>query len=452
MKVVCGKTICLAGTAGLFLFFVFLTWPISENRLNLSQETSRLTTSSDVNNAQLKKPPANPISIVGERDFRQEILVLRPGDTLIELLRAVGTSYREALSVSNSMNDVLDPRKLKAGQRLSVELWSNNEEPMKHHLGRLSMVSATDKRVVVEHGKKENFSTTEKQIRHTVQMTSTEGKVEHSLFEAAREQGVPVPILTQASSVLGHTIDLTRDINLGDWFFLGYEIYDDGDDLGTHPGNLIYVSLRTIEGERTYFRHKTSDGFESYFDENGNSIESGLLKTPVSNGRLSSTYGKRKHPVLGYTRMHRGLDFAATPGTPVLAAGNGRIVERRRNGSFGNYIRIRHDDDFSSAYAHLARYEKTLTKGDRVRRGDIIGYVGDTGLTSGPNLHFEVLKDGRQLNPVRIAAPPRVKLEGEALLRFQQKAAEMKAMLGVSTSYGTAVEGLKPEVLLREKG
>lgn len=259
-------------------------------------------------------------------------------------------------------------------------------------------------------------------------------------------------VLIQAYRVLGQAVDFQRDLAEGDRFALGYETYVDEGDVGTHAGNLVYISLDITDRSLAYFRHEASDGFVSYFDQAGKSIASGLMKTPVATGRLSSPYGKREHPVLGYTRMHKGLDFAAVRGTQVLAAGDGTVVQRRRNGSFGNYIRIRHSGELSTVYAHLDRYKDTLVSGDRVRRGEVIGYVGETGLTTGPNLHFEVLKGERQVNPAKVAALPQRKLEGEALSRFQQKAAEMQVMLELSTSTENARGGPKTDVSSRKKG
>ena len=322
----------------------------------------------------------------------------------------------------------------------------------RQHLDRLAFIPETDNRVVVEHENDDAFVARIEPIEHDVRLARSFGTISQSFFESAREVGVPTPILMQAYRVLGQAVDFQRDLAEGDKFAFGYETYVDEGDVGTHAGNLVYISLDSTDKLLAYFRHETSDGFVSYFDEAGNSIASGLMKTPVSTGRLSSSYGKREHPVLGYTRMHKGLDFAAVRGTPVLAAGDGIVVQRRRNGSFGNYIRIRHSGELSTAYAHLDRYKDALASGDRVQRGEVIGYVGETGLTTGPNLHFEVLKEGRQVNPARVAAPPQRKLEGEALSRFQQETAEIKAMLDLSTPTENARGEPETEVLSRDKG
>lgn len=393
-------------------------------------------------------PPTVSVAFTSvANNHQRKNLVLGPGDTLIDVLTNAGVYFGEAVSASNSLNGVFDPRDLKAGQRLSITVRTDGEVPNKQHLDRLAFTSETDKRVIVEHKKNDVFAARILPIKHDVRLTHSVGTIPYSFFKSARGVGVPMPVVMQAYRVLGQAVDFQRDIAEGDRFAFGYETYYDAGNARTHTGNLVYISLDTTDRSLTFFRHETSDGFVSYFDEAGNSIASGLMKTPVSTGRLSSSYGKRKHPILGYTRMHKGLDFAAERGTPVLAAGDGTIVQRRRNGSFGNYIRIRHRGELSTAYAHLDRYKDALTSGDRVRRGDVIGYVGETGLTTGPNLHFEVLREGRQVNPARVVAPPQRKLEGEALSRFHRNIAELKAMLDIPAPSNNA-RG-EPEASLR---
>ena len=181
----------------------------------------------------------------------------------------------------------------------------------------------------------------------------------------------------------------------------------------------------------TYFRYNTSDGFTGYFDAGGNSVQASLIKTPVEGGKLSSLFGKREHPILGYTRMHKGLDFVASLGTLVLAAGDGVVTVQARKGSFGKYASIRHDNEISTAYAHLSKYRDTIGPGRRVRQGDVIGYVGATGLATGPNRHFEVLRDGRQVNPMAIDLPSRQVLTGTELTRFRQAAGRLQSELEI---------------------
>jgi murein DD-endopeptidase MepM/ murein hydrolase activator NlpD len=171
-----------------------------------------------------------------------------------------------------------------------------------------------------------------------------------------------------------------------------------------------------------------ADGAWDYFDDKGQSAKKALMRTPIDGARLSSSFGKRKHPVLGYTKMHKGTDFAAPPGTPIYAAGDGIIEMSGRNGSFGNYIRIRHNSEYSTAYAHMKSIKRGRTKGARVRQGEVIGYVGTTGRSTGPHLHYEMLVNGRQTNPMRVKMPSGIKLKGQELARFEATRDDIQAL------------------------
>ena len=183
-------------------------------------------------------------------------------------------------------------------------------------------------------------------------------------------------------------------------------------------GKILYTNLFLQKNKLEYYLFKTDENFYEYFNPEGKSVVKALMKTPIDGARLSSSFGMRKHPILGYNKLHKGLDFAAPTGTPIYAAGNGVIEFVGRNGSYGNYIRIRHNNSYKTAYAHLSKYKKGLHKGYRVNQGDIIGYVGSTGRSTGPHLHYEIIYQGKQINPMKMKLPPRKTLKGKELERF----------------------------------
>ncbi|MEQ8246643.1 MAG: M23 family metallopeptidase [Alphaproteobacteria bacterium] len=372
---------------------------------------------------------SGPLPIKEDSNLRTVRLVLDVGDTLIAKLREAGTPYQEAYGASKALAPILDLRKLKAGQVVTLTLRIGGKEAREVHLESLALVPETDRMVLVEHQEKGRFRASPRAVEHAPRLISVVGYIATSLYDAARARGVPTSILRQAYGSLGHIVDFQRDIRAGDMFVLGYEILDDGKDGGSHPGNLVYALLtlgdRTISG----FRYTTSDGYTGLFDPEGRSIEASLMKTPVEGGRLSSLFGQRDHPVLGYTRKHKGLDFAAPRGAAILAAGDGIIERRSRNGSFGKYVRIRHDSKYATAYAHLDRYADGLARGALVRQGDVIGYVGTTGLATGPNLHYAVLADGIPVNPMSLGLPTRRILDGEEKGRFLQAITDLRASL-----------------------
>ncbi|MCG8511192.1 MAG: M23 family metallopeptidase, partial [Rhodospirillales bacterium] len=215
-------------------------------------------------------------------------------------------------------------------------------------------------------------------------------------------------------------VDFQRDIWPGDSFEVMWQrVYDDSGNL-VHNGEILYANLNLTGTSHPIYRFEVEDGHFDYFNEEGQSARKALMRTPIDGARLSSRYGKRKHPILGFTKMHRGVDFAAPKGTPIYAAGDGRVEASGWNGTYGKYVRIRHNSEYSTAYAHMSRIARSAGKGKRVRQGQVIGYVGNTGRSTGAHLHYEILRGGRQTNPLKVRMPSGRKLKGEMLAKFQK--------------------------------
>jgi murein DD-endopeptidase MepM/ murein hydrolase activator NlpD len=201
-----------------------------------------------------------------------------------------------------------------------------------------------------------------------------------------------------------------------------------------------------LSGKRMrLYRHRSTDGETDYFDAKGHSVRKALVVSPVDGARISSGFGRRRHPILGYTKMHRGTDFAAARGTPVYAAGRGVIETAGRNGAYGRYIRIRHNGTYKTAYAHLQGYVRGIKRGKRVRQGQVIGYVGSSGRSTGPHLHYEILRNGKQINPKRLNLPSGRILKGAELARFQTARAALETRLAALPSGARLVTSAGPE-------
>jgi murein DD-endopeptidase MepM/ murein hydrolase activator NlpD len=214
-------------------------------------------------------------------------------------------------------------------------------------------------------------------------------------------------------------VDFQRDVRKGDGFELVYEqdVMKSGEI--ARNGRILFAAFDTRFGPKAYYHFTPEDGRADHFDAKGHSARRLLMRTPINGARLSSGFGKRRHPILGYTRMHNGVDFAAPTGTPILAAGDGRIDRASWYGGYGRFVRIEHANGYKTAYAHLSRYGPGIKKGVRVKQGQVIGYLGSSGLATGPHLHYEVLKDGRRINPRSLRAPTGKILEGAELEAFQ---------------------------------
>ena len=236
--------------------------------------------------------------------------------------------------------------------------------------------------------------------------TLIKGVIRNNLYVSALKSGIPENTLLEMISLLGFSIDFQREIRSGDSFeVLFTKEIDILSDLVIQTSPIRYVSVNLSGNKLKFFNYEDQFGLPQYYDENGKSSKKTIMKTPINGARLSSKYGNRKHPILGYTKMHRGLDFAAPSGTPIFAAGDGIIEKAGWNGSYGKYIRIRHAGSYKTAYAHLSGFHRNIKIGKRVLQGKIIGYVGTTGRSTGPHLHYEVIRNNIQVNPMKIKLP-----------------------------------------------
>ena len=219
--------------------------------------------------------------------------------------------------------------------------------------------------------------------------------IKNNLYSSAIESGIEPNIIIEFARVFGFEVDFQRDIRKGDWFEILYEKFEDDNNKVRDTGKIIYASMYVNGGEINLYNFKYKN-VEDFFDIKGKSITKSLMKTPINGARLSSSFGMRKHPILGYNKMHRGTDFAAPSGTPIMASGSGTITRARWCGGGGNCVKIKHNSTYETIYAHMKSFAKGIREGRKVKQGQIIGYVGSTGLSTGPHLHYEVIVNGKK--------------------------------------------------------
>ena len=222
-------------------------------------------------------------------------------------------------------------------------------------------------------------------------------------------------------------IDFQRDIRKNTIFEVSYESLHNSERGESQYGDIQYINLKILNQDLEYFIFKTDEGFFDYFNREGKNIKKSILKTPINGARLSSNFGMRKHPISGFNKLHKGVDFAAPKGTPVYAGGSGVIVFIGKNGGYGNYIKIRHNNEYKTAYAHLSKFKKGISKGSRVVQGETIAYVGSTGNSTGPHLHYEIIYQNKQINPMKLKLPSGKILKGKELQRFDLKIKDVYA-------------------------
>ncbi len=244
--------------------------------------------------------------------------------------------------------------------------------------------------------------------------------IRNNLYNSAVQSGIEPNIIIEFARIFGFEVDFQRDIRKGDWFELLYEKFEDDNERVRDTGKIIYASM-FVNGEEINLYHFKDKNSDDFFNIKGQSITKSLMKTPINGARLSSSFGMRKHPILGYNKMHRGTDFAAPSGTPIMASGSGTITRARWCGGGGNCIKIRHNSTYETIYAHMKSFAKGIKEGRKVKQGQIIGYVGSTGMSTGPHLHYEVVVNGKKVNSQRLKLPSGKKLKGEARKDFELK-------------------------------
>ena len=367
---------------------------------------------------------------------RRSVTVIK-GGTLMKTLIDAGTDRRQAHQAIVALQKVFDPRRLQVGQEILIT--SQPTETGEDRLLSVTLPLSAELEVAAVRAEDGSFVPDEISRPLHRELVRAEGEINSTLFLATDRAGVPLQVVMDAIRIFSWEVDFQRDIQKGDRFqFLFERYYSESGEI-VKDGNVVFASLLLSGKELRLYRHELENGSVEYFDASGQSARRTLLKTPVDGARLSSGFGRRKHPILGYTRMHRGIDFAAPSGTKIVAAGDGVVEYAGRNGAYGIYIRIRHNGTYKTAYAHMRRVAKGVRPGARVKQGQVIGYVGSTGRSTGPHAHYEVLKGGKQINPMKLRLPTGEALAGGPLDLFMQRRGEIDSLFaGTPALYQTA--------------
>lgn len=332
------------------------------------------------------------------------------GDTFFSILKNLKLKQEDIYQIISKIENFFDLKKIKTGEIISVfkndigeikkiEFFKNSETIISVNI---------DKEIVlnIRELDKESF------------IESKEFKIIESLYSDGIDNGISPDILVKIIRLFSFDLDFQRDIRVDTIVSVSYE-FDEITETGELEYNDIKYASIVIDGKQLeYFKFITEEGYVDYFNREGKNVKKSILKTPLDGARISSNFGMRKHPISGFNKMHKGVDFAAPIGTPIYAGGNGIIEYVGRNGGYGNYIRIRHNNGYKTAYAHLSSYNKGISKGVRVSQGDVIGYVGSTGNSTGPHLHYEIIYQNKHINPLKLKLPSGKILTGKELEKF----------------------------------
>lgn len=370
---------------------------------------------------ELAEQMTNSLDSAAEFEEKDNILHISSGDTMMSILARMGISREEANRAIEAMKRVYDLRELKVGQEINVRF---RKDSLNKDISLLSLSfkASLENEIVMESSEDGIFSAKKYQVALQKVQRCVEGTIDSSFYAAALKKGVPAQVVREAINALSYDINWQHDPTRGDPFKIVYEVYQDTNGNVVRADNLKYVAFAPggKNNVRRVYRFQPVKGTPGYYDANGVSVVKTLLQTPMdpSKMRVTSKFGRRVHPVLGYSKQHKGVDFGAATGTPVRAAGDGIIVKASYWGHYGNIVQIKHSKEYTTAYAHLSRMKVKV--GQKVRQNQVIGNVGATGRTTGPHLHYEVLRNGIHINPQSLKLLPTVKLNSKDLADFQR--------------------------------
>jgi len=355
-----------------------------------------------------------------DKKLKEILIEIKKNDTFSQTINSITNNENLKNKIIKNIKKEINLKKLKIGQKIFFYINSMNE------LQKIIIPLNFEYNLLLEIDDELINIKKEKNIIYK-EIHSAKFNIESSLYEDGIINGLPINILVDAIRLYSYDVDFQRDIQKNTKFEISYEILTNKKTKETKYGSIHFINLIIKNQNLEYFIFKTDEEFSDYFDREGKNIKKAILKTPIDGARLSSQYGMRKHPISGYNKLHKGVDFAAPKGTPVYAGGNGVIEYVGYNGGYGKYIRIRHNNDYKTAYAHLSGFNKKISKGKRVNQGEIIAYAGSTGNSTGPHLHYEIIFKDKQINPMKMKLPSGKILKKDELKRFKKNIKEIYA-------------------------
>lgn len=351
------------------------------------------------------------------------------GDTLVSLLTDTGVAADEAEEAVAALRKVYDPRKLDIGQQVAVSLNPSKHDPAAPVLSRLSLPVSKTAHVELERTGSGAFNARKVEAPVEKTLARISGPIMSSFYATGMRLGIPANTLHELMKVYSYDVDFQRDVKRGDRLDVLVERTQTKDGTVVSTGNVVYAALDLGERKVAVYRFADKNGNVGYYNEKGESLRKALLRTPINGARITSGFGMRMHPLLGYSKMHRGVDFGAAQGTPIYAAGDGIVTFAGWKTGYGNYVQLKHSANYATAYGHASRIASGIKPGSRVKQGQVIAYVGSTGQSTGPHLHYEVLANGAQVNPAGVKFKTGTALAGVELKRFKAQIGQVQLAL-----------------------
>ena len=403
------------------VILIFIT-AISTSYFNYKKNLNERDNNSFVDNIYFKKTLSHIFNNL-EPKYKKIKHKIKSGETFDKILESYSIEKSEIIKIKNSLNKKVNLNKLNTKQIIQFSLDKTNNKIDEF----IYQISNTQKIYLKRNIKEDSFNKEIVSIKLEKKIVYKENLIIQSLYKAATDQQIPANTIIEFAGIYGFQVDFQRDIRKNDKFQIMYEIFLNEKNEIIETGEILYANLKLsgLDNNLYFFDNKGSEG---HYDKNGKSVKKALMKTPINGARLSSPFGMRKHPIDGYNKMHKGTDFAAPMGTPIMASGDGVIKKAGWCGGGGNCVKIKHNSTYQTVYAHMSKFARGIKPGVRVKQGQTIGYVGSTGKSTGPHLHYEVIVNGKKVNSQKLKLPSGKILKGKERKLFETKKIKLNVL------------------------
>jgi len=410
LKNIIKKNFEIFGLAGLIIITALWT-----SYFNYKKNLEENTYHSFIDNVYFKKTLNHIVDNLDPK-YKKVQHKIRSGETFDTILESYSIEKKEIIKIKNSLKKKTNLNKLNTKQIIKFSL-DKTDNKIKEFTFQ---VSNTQKIFLVRNNENDSFKEEILSIKLDKKIIYKENIILQSLYKAATDQRIPVNTIVEFARIYGFQVDFQRDIRKQDKFQIMYEIFLNEKKEIVETGEILFANLK-LSGQDNSLYYFDNQGSEGHYDKNGKSVKKALMKTPINGARLSSPFGMRKHPIDGYNKMHRGTDFAAPMGTPIMASGDGVVKKAGWCGGGGNCVKIKHNSTYQTVYAHMSKFARGIKSGVRVKQGQTIGYVGSTGKSTGPHLHYEVIVNGKKVNSQKLKLPSGKILKGDERKLFETK-------------------------------
>ena len=404
------------------LILLILITAISTSYFNYKKNFNNKNNTNFIDNIYFKKTLTHVIENL-EPKYKKIKHKVKSGETFDKILENYSIKKKEIIKIKEALKKNVNINKLNTNQIIHFNLDKTNNKIKEFTY----QVSNTQKIYLLRNFENDNFNEQVVAIKLNKKIVYKENIILKSLYKSATDQKIPANTIIDFASIYGFQVDFQRDIRKQDKFQIMYEIFLNQKNEIVETGEILFANLK-LSGQDNNLYYFDIEGSEGHYDNNGKSVKKALMKTPINGARLSSPFGMRKHPIDGFNKMHRGTDFAAPMGTPIMASGDGVIKKAGWCGGGGNCVKIKHNSTYQTIYAHMSKFARGIKNGVRVKQGQTIGYVGSTGKSTGPHLHYEVIVNGKKVNSQKLKLPSGKILKGKERKLFETKKIKLEVL------------------------